>query len=121
MTPPYPLLWLRYSAFIILYPLGVASELTMAYLALPNIGTLRPLSVAMPNSANFAFDYYLFCWLAIVAYVPGATPAFCEQVNFCKSHSCSAYGEILEHHVGIGLLQIWCCQVARLPIDSCTD
>jgi len=34
---PYFLLWLRYTGFIVLYPLGVASELTVAYLALPTI------------------------------------------------------------------------------------
>lgn len=34
---PYPSLWLRYSGFILLYPIGVASELTMAWLALPTI------------------------------------------------------------------------------------
>lgn len=34
---PYPVLWARYTGFIVLYPLGVASELTLAYLALPTI------------------------------------------------------------------------------------
>ena len=37
LTPPYALLWLRYSAFTVLYPIGVGSELTMAWLALPTI------------------------------------------------------------------------------------
>ncbi len=68
---PYPLLWLRYSTFVILYPLGVASEMTMVYLAMPSIRKERPLSFSMPNSINFAFDYYWFCWLAIACYVPG--------------------------------------------------
>jgi hypothetical protein len=68
---PYPLLWTRYSLFIVLYPLGVASELTMAYLALPTIRKERPLSLAMPNSINFAFDYYYFCFIAIACYIPG--------------------------------------------------
>jgi very-long-chain (3R)-3-hydroxyacyl-CoA dehydratase len=68
---PYPLLWLRYSTFVILYPLGVASEMTMVYLAMPVIRKERPLSFSMPNSFNFAFDYYVFCWIAIACYVPG--------------------------------------------------
>ena len=71
LKPLYPLLWLRYSAFIVLYPLGVGSELTMAYLAMPSIKQSRPLSVEMPNSANFGFDYYYFCCVAVVAYLPG--------------------------------------------------
>ena len=72
-TPPYPLLWLRYSAFIPLYPLGVASELTMASLALPVIRVKRPLTLDMPNALNWGFDYYYFCWLAIACYLPGGS------------------------------------------------
>lgn len=68
---PYPLLWARYSLFIVLYPLGVASEMTMAYLALPTIRKERPWSFSMPNSVNFAFDYYIFCFIAIACYIPG--------------------------------------------------
>jgi Protein tyrosine phosphatase-like protein, PTPLA len=33
----YVLLWLRYSAFLVLYPVGVGSELTMAALALSQV------------------------------------------------------------------------------------
>ncbi|KAK9809659.1 hypothetical protein WJX73_001592 [Symbiochloris irregularis] len=71
VSPPYPLLWLRYSTFIILYPLGVASELTMAWLARPTIKDTRPLSVQLPNLGNFAFDYYWACWVIAVLYIPG--------------------------------------------------
>eukprot|EP00967_Tisochrysis_lutea_P007368 scaffold8745_cov19-Tisochrysis_lutea.AAC.1 len=47
---PYFAMWLRYTGFIVLYPLGVASELTLAYLALPTIKSsgstmLHPLDV----------------------------------------------------------------------------
>ncbi|EFN57865.1 hypothetical protein CHLNCDRAFT_143333 [Chlorella variabilis] len=51
---PYVLLWLRYTAFIVLYPLGVSSELA-----------------EMPNKFNFAFDYYWACWLVVLLYLPG--------------------------------------------------
>ena len=37
----YILLWLRYSAFLVLYPVGVGSELGMAALALSQVCTLR--------------------------------------------------------------------------------
>ncbi len=33
----YALLWLRYSGFLVLYPIGVGSELSMAYLALDQV------------------------------------------------------------------------------------
>lgn len=68
---PFPLLWLRYTTFIVLYPLGVASELTMVYLALPHIRTSRKWSIHLPNTVNFAFDYYYFCLFAVVVYIPG--------------------------------------------------
>lgn len=68
---PYPLLWLRYTTFIVLYPLGVASELTMVYLALPYIRDTRKWSIQLPNTLNFGFDYYYFCLFALVVYVPG--------------------------------------------------
>ena len=78
--PPYAQLWLRYSAFIPLYPLGVASELTMAYLALPIIKAKQPLSVHLPNAFNFGFDYYTLCWLIIASYLPG--PLSLQPVNY---------------------------------------
>ena len=34
-TPPYWLLWLRYSLFIVLYPVGLVSELCVVYQSLP--------------------------------------------------------------------------------------
>lgn len=65
------LLWARYTAFMPLYPLGVASELTMVWLALPTIERDRPWSVSLPNSFNFAFDYYWLCIILSVIYIPG--------------------------------------------------
>jgi hypothetical protein len=34
---PYVVEWVRYSGFIVLYPIGVASELTMIYCGLPHM------------------------------------------------------------------------------------
>jgi very-long-chain (3R)-3-hydroxyacyl-CoA dehydratase len=42
---PYVLLWLRYTAFLVLYPLGVSSELASVALALPTIRATRPWSI----------------------------------------------------------------------------
>ncbi|KAK9826727.1 hypothetical protein WJX81_002276 [Elliptochloris bilobata] len=68
---PYPLLWLRYSAFLVLYPFGVGSEMTMARLAMPVIHDRGLLSLRMPNALNYSFDYYWFCWVAVACYLPG--------------------------------------------------
>jgi very-long-chain (3R)-3-hydroxyacyl-CoA dehydratase len=78
---PYPLLWARYSAFILLYPVGVASEMTMVYLAMPTIKKNRPLSIAMPNAWNFALDYYVGCWLGVACYVPGLPELYMHMVK----------------------------------------
>lgn len=78
---PYPLLWLRYSAFILLYPVGVASEMTMVYLAMPTIRKNRPLSIFMPNAWNFAIDYYVGCWLGVACYVPGLPELYLHMVK----------------------------------------
>lgn len=68
---PYLSLWLRYSGFIVLYPLGVASELTMVYLALPYIKSSKMWNYPMPNALNFGFDYYIACLLVCLVYIPG--------------------------------------------------
>lgn len=68
---PYFATWARYSGFILLYPLGVSSELTMAWFALPAIAAKGLGSVRMPNAANFAFDYHTACVLTMLSYLPG--------------------------------------------------
>lgn len=68
---PYLSTWMRYSAFIVLYPLGVASELACVVLALPLIKESQLWTITMPNRFNFAFDYHLVCLLIVVGYLPG--------------------------------------------------
>lgn len=55
---PYYLTWLRYSLFYVLYPVGVASEMTIVYMSLPEARKLSP--------------YYLWLLTAILfTYPPG--------------------------------------------------
>jgi very-long-chain (3R)-3-hydroxyacyl-CoA dehydratase len=70
---PYLLSWLRYSTFIVLYPIGVASELAMVWLALPELRRTGLWSMPMPNTYNFDFHYHALCVLAMLAYAPGVT------------------------------------------------
>lgn len=67
----YVMKWLRYTGFIVLYPVGVASELAMIYLALPAIRSSRMWSFDMPNAYNMAFDYHIMCCISMFIYVPG--------------------------------------------------
>lgn len=43
----------------------------MVYLASGPIRKQRLLSLSLPNRLNVAFDYYVVCWIIVLAYVPG--------------------------------------------------
>ena len=111
---PYFMVWLRYSGFLILYPLGVSSELAMVWLALPVIKMKKTLSVELPNPFNFAFSYHVVCILAVAAYLPGFPQLYGELmymhcmdicfrcINSIKSHYvsfCRLYAEAEEKDV----------------------
>lgn len=68
---PYFLLWLRYSGFIVLYPLGVASELAMVWLAMPELRAQRVWEISLPNAWNFGFSYWVACYVIVALYAPG--------------------------------------------------
>ncbi|KKK15118.1 hypothetical protein P175DRAFT_0470051 [Aspergillus ochraceoroseus IBT 24754] len=51
--------WLRYNTFYVLYPIGIASECTLALVALPNAAALHPL-------------YWAFIIAVLAIYVPGS-------------------------------------------------
>ena len=69
---PYALLWLRYTAFTVLYPLGVASELAMVALALPHLRAARPLYCVLSNAKLAAAGIAMPSWQdALVRYVAG--------------------------------------------------
>mmetsp|Transcript_10447 Transcript_10447/g.31482 ORF Transcript_10447/g.31482 Transcript_10447/m.31482 type:complete len:222 (+) Transcript_10447:471-1136(+) len=67
---PAWLTWARYTLFIPLYPAGVAAEMWVLYSGLPWIASRRLHSLALPNSANFAFDYHWFTIGLLVIYLP---------------------------------------------------
>lgn len=54
---PYWLIWLRYSTFMVLIPIGVVSEYGLILVAMPSMKTSRKYCVMMPNKWNFSFDY----------------------------------------------------------------
>ncbi len=73
-TPPYWLTWLRFSAFLVLYPMGVASEMALVRLAYPAISEQRIFCFDMPNRLNFGLDYPVCCLLLTALYLPGELP-----------------------------------------------
>lgn len=62
------LTWLRYTAFIPLYPLGVVAEMVLLYKGLPYVRERSIMSVSMPNTWNFAWDHALFVQIMLFAY-----------------------------------------------------
>lgn len=62
---PYPLLWLRYTLFYILYPIGVFGEMKVLY---DSLGQELP-SADVGNLWNFYFSQYVRILLCVV-YLP---------------------------------------------------
>ncbi|XP_026323874.1 very-long-chain (3R)-3-hydroxyacyl-CoA dehydratase hpo-8 [Hyposmocoma kahamanoa] len=69
-TVPQGLLFLRYSTFLVLYPVGITGELLCMYHALPEINEKKLFTISMPNSWNFAFNYYYFLIFYMLLYIP---------------------------------------------------
>lgn len=67
---PFPLQFLRYTLFIVLYPMGVTGELLSVYSSLPHIRERGILSIPLPNVANLSFDYYSVLLFVMLLYVP---------------------------------------------------
>ncbi|KAF4709466.1 hypothetical protein FOZ62_027931 [Perkinsus olseni] len=68
---PPALTWLRYSSFLVLYPLGVYGEMRVIYDVLPVVERDHILSVAMPNAFNFSFNYAAFLKFLLFSYPLG--------------------------------------------------
>lgn len=79
---PKTLTWLRYSAFAVLYPLGITGEIMCFVNALPFIKSQQPFSVALPNKWNFTFSYYHFVWFTLLGlYPPGSYVMYSYMLN----------------------------------------
>ncbi|XP_058452985.1 very-long-chain (3R)-3-hydroxyacyl-CoA dehydratase 2 [Malaya genurostris] len=67
---PQVLIFLRYTTFIALYPIGVTGELLCFYWAQSYVRESKQWSIEMPNSYNFTFSYFYFLWLVMLLYIP---------------------------------------------------
>ncbi|KYN05602.1 PREDICTED: very-long-chain (3R)-3-hydroxyacyl-CoA dehydratase hpo-8 [Cyphomyrmex costatus] len=74
---PYVLVWLRYTAFIILYPWGVTGELLCLYTAVKYANTNPDSwSYVLPNKWNFTFSYLYLLIVVMLLYIPGFPPLY---------------------------------------------
>merc|ERR1712216_515127 len=86
---PAALLWVRYSLFIVAYPVGITSELVLAVLATPHIQKMvaetDAYSIRLPNAWNFGLDYYWLILCCLLLYVPGAPFLYKHMLKQRKS------------------------------------
>jgi len=74
---PYPLFWLRYSLFAILYPTGIVGELTVFFAASKDDYFLNTLG---DSPGARAFMYYFIMAFPVI-YAPGALPMILNMVS----------------------------------------
>lgn len=67
---PKLLVFVRYSTFLILYPIGITGELLCMYYSLDEIWDKQIFRVALPNTWNFIFNYYYFLIFYMFLYLP---------------------------------------------------
>ncbi|CAG9783017.1 unnamed protein product [Diatraea saccharalis] len=67
---PETLTFLRYSTFLILYPLGITGELLCMYHSLDEVKEKKLFTSTMPNQWNYIFDYYYFLIVYMLLYIP---------------------------------------------------
>ncbi|KAF0918288.1 hypothetical protein E2562_023365 [Oryza meyeriana var. granulata] len=78
-TPSW-LVWLRYSTFIVCYPVGMVSEVGLIYIAFPFMKASGKYCLRMPNKWNFYFDYFYFSAFFMALYVPVFPHLLCYMV-----------------------------------------
>lgn len=65
------LTWLRYTAWIPLYPLGICTEGLVVWLSIPGYyDNYAPYSFPLPNPLNISFHYATFLWVYLLLALP---------------------------------------------------
>ncbi|XP_073827062.1 3-hydroxyacyl-CoA dehydratase 1 [Musca autumnalis] len=67
---PHILVFLRYTTFIALYPIGVTGELLCFWWAQNYAKTNTVWSIEMPNIYNMTFSYFALLWIVMLGYIP---------------------------------------------------
>ncbi|VDD96984.1 unnamed protein product [Enterobius vermicularis] len=74
-TPEF-LKWMRYSFFIVLYPVGALGEILIVLAALPEVAVKKQLTLEMPNSFNIGFSFWWFLVVFAAFYPFGFPPLY---------------------------------------------
>jgi len=73
---PYILTWLRYTFFIVAYPVGVMGELLVSYAGLSYANSKGVLTVGLPNKLNATFHFPLVMVGVMLLYIPLFPPMY---------------------------------------------
>merc|ERR1719350_266810 len=76
---PYFLVYLRYTLFIFLYPIGVSGELLCCWRAMPIVKEEEYFTIRLPNKWNIAFDFYTYLWINFGLYAVYFPQLYCHM------------------------------------------
>lgn len=65
----YPITWLRYTLFMVLYPMGVSGEMFCMAGAIPIIAARKMWSIELPNPLNISFYYHYIVVIIMLSYI----------------------------------------------------
>lgn len=82
---PYVITWMRYTFFIVLYPIGVSSELFLAYSGYDHIVRSGALSYPMPNPYNVSIHFPTVMIVFFAGYLPGFPMLYTYMLGQRKS------------------------------------
>eukprot|EP00611_Tribonema_gayanum_P022001 TRINITY_DN433_c0_g2_i5.p1 TRINITY_DN433_c0_g2~~TRINITY_DN433_c0_g2_i5.p1 ORF type:complete len:194 (-),score=38.54 TRINITY_DN433_c0_g2_i5:84-665(-) len=74
---PYPLFWLRYSLFAVLYPSGITGEIMTIVNGFDCLKALKPV----PLAGGISISMYHMALLVLATYVPGAPFMYSHMVT----------------------------------------
>lgn len=77
---PYFSTWLRYTLFIVLYPMGVTGELLTTYASLSTISKKKLWSIELPNFLNISFYYDYALILFMLSYIHCKSMPFSAKI-----------------------------------------
>jgi len=68
---PYPVVWMRYTAFIVLYPTGLVCEMYLLASTLKGAMKTNMWSWSLPNEYNFVFYWPFVLLVLLMCFPPG--------------------------------------------------
>ncbi|CAH8572564.1 unnamed protein product [Schistosoma turkestanicum] len=75
------LTWLRYSAFIVLYPTGISGEIFLIVSGIRRLNETRKYSFDLPNALNCSFSYWFALITILVTYIPGSKTMYTHMMR----------------------------------------